>query len=179
MDALIRMKDYSPMKLSLSKLVAQMWQLTAEEVALSLAETWDETELNEHYTFDVTPALFKFKDIKDNPIWQNFPGEREYNSISMGPLQRYRRLYVTTENDAETLMQTRACAVLIIKVAQATHGKISEDHGESWQTIVEFQHKYQALIAASRYDVQRFSAIEGTTLGFDSTSSSLAKYLLY
>lgn len=167
------------MKLSLRQLVAEMWQLTPAEVTASLKQKQkkDDEELNERFTCDMAPALFKFDDIKNNPIWDQFPAEREYGSIYMAPLQRYRRLFISTDKSAETLMQVRAFAVLIIEVAQETHGKISEDDGISWQTVTEFEQKYQAIVSASRQELQRFSAVEGSTLGFDDNDLPFMDYL--
>mgnify|MGYP003365792982 CR=1 FL=1 len=177
MKALIRMEDEWTQDLSLSALVAKMWQLTPTEVALSLKEASDEPKLNEQQTFDVCPALFKFKNIASDPLWQQFPAKREYSSVYMAPLQRYRRLQITTPFCAETVMQVRAYAVLILEVAQATHGKISEDEGQSWQSISEFESKYRSLLDAPREVLQRFSALEGDTLSLDETGFSKFSYL--
>ncbi|CAJ1225223.1 hypothetical protein [Lactiplantibacillus xiangfangensis] len=164
MKALINYRHKPKHKLHAIKLFRAMYQLTNDDVDAMwqnrMALIGNDRVLNDQLGMLVRPAWFDLPEIRDNDDWDALEDDHEYSSIEMRTTEQEHQLLIQTDCPAETLVQTRAYAVLISRMLGILGGCVSEDNGRSWQKCAAFDQKYHPIVKMSRDEIIRLTALE-------------------
>jgi len=164
LKALINYRHKPKHKLHVIKLFRAMYQLTNDDVDAMwqnrMALIGNDRVLNDQLGMLVRPAWFDLPEIRDNDDWDALENDHEYSSIEMRATEQKHQLLIQTDCPAETLVQTRAYAVLISRMLGILGGRVSEDNGRSWQKRVACDQKYHPIVKLSRDEIIRLTALE-------------------